>query len=57
MIRPLAFRGNITEYRIRQTSAALNNTDPSHGSIFTLNEENSESYRRALPLLRFIIGM
>ncbi len=57
-VRPLAFRGNITQYRISQTSAALGSTGPPQGSIFTLNESNSVNYtHRALLLLRFIIGM
>ncbi len=57
-VRPLAFRNNIIEYRLRQTSAALGNTGPPQGSRFTLDESNSVNYtHRALLLLRFIIGM
>ncbi len=57
-VRPLAFRNNITEYRVRRTSAALGSTGPPQGSMFTLNESNSMDYaNRALLLLRFIIGM
>ncbi len=57
-VRPLAFRNNITQYRISQISAALGNTGPPQGSRFTLNESNSVNYTyRSLLLLRFIIGM
>ncbi len=56
-VRPLAFRNNIIEYRLRQTSAALGNTGPPQGRMFTLNENNSVNFtNRALLLLRFIIG-
>ncbi len=57
-IRPLTFHKNIVEYSVQQTSAALGNTGPPQGSMFTLNESNSVNYtNRSLLLLRFIIGM